>query len=97
MTATTTRQSISKKRNKQKKQQKAVKHRTAPHRTPPHRTAPHRTAPQATRIYVHNQDLNALVLILRLCILVRPIVVTSPKTGDACGVEVHVYHNGSKV
>ena len=27
----------------------------------------------------------------------RPIVVTSPKTSDACGVEVHLYHNGSKV
>ena len=27
----------------------------------------------------------------------RLIVVTSPKTIDACGVEVYVYHDGGKV
>ena len=45
-----------KQQNNNKKTEKAVKHRTAP---------------QAARIYVHNQDFNALVLILRLCILVK--------------------------
>ena len=56
----------------------------------------HCTTPQAARIYAHNQDLSALVLILRLRILGGPIVVTS-KTSDACREEVHVYQNGGKV
>ena len=56
VTKATRRQSILKNINKNNKNEKAVKHHTAL---------------QAARIYVHSQDLNALVLILRLCILVK--------------------------
>ena len=60
-TKTTRRQSISKKETTtttKKKQTKSYE-------------MPQRTAPQAARIYVHNQDFNALVLILQIRILVK--------------------------
>ena len=56
VTKTTRRQSVLKNRNKNKKSKKAVKHCTTL---------------QAARIYVHDQDFNALVLILQLCSLVK--------------------------